>query len=195
MIRTVVRWSGLLLTIGAALLAIAFVMLPFAPSGALPPLISVPILLSSILLLLSLPGMYAKQSSAAGWTGLVGHALLQTGMLLFVVALSPGLRYPSYNPPGGENAMDFILAVALALGLLLTAVATIRAGVFPRWAGILLLIGAGGFIFGFFIAELLPSIAGVLGITLMGIPLGFAWAGVAMLQVRSLPSAAQAAVA
>lgn len=91
--------------------------------------------------------------------------------------------------------MDGLLALAFSLGLLLTAIATIRAGVFPRWSGILLLIGTGGFIFGFFIAELLPNVAGVLGITLLGIPFGFAWIGVAMLRVRSAPSAVKVALA
>jgi hypothetical protein len=114
--------------------------------------------------------------------GLAGHALLETGMLLFVVALSPQLRFPSYNPPGGDNAMDFFLAVALAMGLLLTAIATIRAGVFPRWASILLLVGTGGFFFGFFIGELLPGMAGAVDITLLGIPIAFGWVGIAMLQ-------------
>ncbi len=81
--------------------------------------------------------------------------------------------------------MDFLLALAFSLGLLLTAIATIRAAVFPRWSGILLLIGAGGFIFGFFVAELLPAVAGVLGVTLLAIPFGLAWIGFTML--REMP--------
>ncbi len=191
MANTAVRWSGLLLILGAALMAIGCAILPFERTG---PLFDLILLLSSMLLLLSLPAMYAKQARTAGWLGLVGHALLQTGMLVFVVALSPSLRYSSYNPPGsGENALDFLLALAFSLGLLLTAVATIRAYVFPRWSGVLLLTGASGFIYGFFIAELLPAVAGVLGITLLGIPFGFAWIGVAMLQevVHSSEGAAQ----
>ncbi len=178
--QTAVRLSGAALIAGAALMALGFAMLPLGGKG---PLFDLTLLVSSIFLLLSLPAMYAVQSSASGWIGLIGHALLETGLLLFVVALSPGLRYPAYNPPGaGENAVDGLLALALAAGLLLTAVATIRAGVLPRLAGTLLLVGCGGFIFGFFIAELLPAAAGVFGITLLGIPLGLATIGMAMLR-------------
>ena len=194
MINTAFRWSGLGLITGAALMAFGFALLPFTPSGGWGPLGTAPLLLSSILLLLSLPAMYARQAAAAGWLGFTGHALLQIGMLLFVVALSPDLRNPSYKPPASEgNAIDFFLAIALSLGLLLTAIATIRAGILPRWAGILLLVGTAGFFFAFFIAELLPASAGVVGVTLLGIPTGFAWIGVALVRGVSLRSAAHSA--
>ena len=104
--------------------------------------------------------MYARQADAAGWLGLIGHALLQTGILVLVVLTSPPLLYSSFDLPFEESLTGFLLAIALSLGLLLTAIATLRAGVFPRWAGILLLAGTGGFFFGFFIAELLPRLAG-----------------------------------
>ncbi len=184
MIGKAVRWSGLLLIVGSALFggAIVAVGLNLGGNPSKSPFFDLSLMLSSILLVLSLPGMYFKQARQAGWSGLAGYALLQVGILLPLVAASPGLRYPSYNPPGGDNAVDFLLAVAFSLGLLLTGLATLRAGVYPRRTGILLLATTAGFCFDFFVAENLPSIVGQAGIALLGIllVLAFAWIGADM---------------
>jgi hypothetical protein len=62
------RWSGILLVIGAGLLGIAIVIISLKPvvNQTLSPGSSLLMLLSSILLLLSLPAMYARQANAAG---------------------------------------------------------------------------------------------------------------------------------
>jgi hypothetical protein len=82
----------------------------------------------------------------------------------------------------GESVIVFVLGISLTLGLLLTGIATIRAGVHPRWAGILLLGATVGFFFVFFIAEFLPPQAGQIGSALLGIILGMslAWIGLSM---------------
>ena len=184
MANTAIRWSGLLLIIGAALFGTSVVMISFNPvvNQPLSPRISLLLLLSSICLLLSLPAMYARQAGAAGWLGLAGHALLQTGILLLVVVASTPLLYPSLNSPSGENPVAFLLGIAFALGLLLTGIATLRAGVFPRWAGILLLASTAGFFFVFFVAEFLPPQAGQVGSALLGIllALALAWIGLSL---------------
>ena len=95
------------------------------------PGVSLLLLLASICLLLSLPAMYARQAGAAGRLGLAGHALLQTGTLLLVLIAAPPLLYPSLNAAAGENLVYFLLGIAFTLGLLLTGIATLRAGVFP----------------------------------------------------------------
>ena len=184
MINKAIRRSGLLLIIGAALLVVALGM----PSSTqemnqqLPPLTNALLFISSILFLLSLPAMYARQADAAGWLGLIGHALLQTGILFFVVVSVPPLLYSSFDLPFENSLTAFLLAMALTLGLLLTSIATIRAGVFPRWAGILLLAGTAVFCFSFFITELLPRLAGQIVGAIMGIVLGLAlaWIGFSM---------------
>jgi hypothetical protein len=68
------------------------------------------------------------------------------------------------------------------LGLLLTGIAIIRAGVFPRGAGILLLAATAGFFFDFFVAEFLPPLAGQIGSAVFGILLALAlsWIGVSL---------------
>jgi hypothetical protein len=183
MTNLAIRWSGLLLIVGATLL-VAATILSSTPetSQQLPPLANALLFISSILFLLSLPAMYARQANAAGWLGLIGHALLQTGIFLFVVVSAPPLLYSSFDLPFESSLTGFLLGVALTLGLLLTAITTLRAGVFPRWAGILLLAGTAGFFFSFFIVTLVPRVGGQVVGTIMGILLGLAlsWIGLSM---------------
>lgn len=178
------RWSGILLVVGAALLGAAIVIISLKPvmEQAFSPGVSLLMLVSSILLLLSLPAMYARQASAAGWLGLTGHALLQTGILILIMLAATPLLYPSLKPIPGENLVVFLLGIALTLGLLLTGIATIRAGVYPRGAGILLLAAMAGFFFDFFVAEFLPPLAGQLGSAIFGalLALALAWYGVSL---------------
>lgn len=193
MTNLAIRWSGLLLIVGAALFGAASVMASLAPrmTQILPPLANALLFSASILLLLSLPAMYARQADTAGWLGLIGHALLRTGILLFVLVSGPPLLYSSFDVPFENSLTGFLLGIALTLGLLLTAIATLRAGVFPRWAGILLLAGTAGFFFNFFIAELPPSLAVQVGSAIMGILLGLAlaWIGFYMLTSPPRPTA------
>ena len=174
------RWSGILLVAGAALLGVAIVIIALKPvmNTALSPGISRLMLLASIFLLLSLPAMYARQADAAGWLGLAGHTLLQTGILLLVLLAATPILYPALQTPTGENLVVFLLGIALTLGLLLTGMATIQADVYPRWAGILLLAATVGFFFDFFVAEFLPPLAGQLGSAIFGALLAFALAGI-----------------
>lgn len=184
MLHTAIRWSGVLLVAGAVLLGVAIVLVSLNPvaNQIFSPQVSYLFLLAAILLLLSLPGMYILQANEAGWLGLIGYALLQAGMVLFVILATPALWYPSITGPYPEALSGFLLGVALTLGLFFTSIATLRAGVFPRSASILLFGATAFFFFGFFISELLPPIPGhgaLLGILLM---FALAWIGVAMAQ-------------
>lgn len=180
----VIQWSGLLLIVGAVLLVAALFIALFTPeiTQQLPPLANALMFHASILLLLSLPAMYARQADAAGWLGLIGHALLQSGVLLFVVVSAPPLLYSSFDRPFEDSLTAGLLGIALISGLLLTTIATSRAGVYPRGASILLLIGTAGMFFSFFIAGWLPRIAGQVVGVITNIPLGLAlaWIGFSM---------------
>jgi hypothetical protein len=89
--------------------------------------------------------MYASQADASGWLGLMGYALLQTGILMLVLLAATPILYPSLKIAPGESLVFFLLGIALTLGLLLTGIAIIRAQVFPRWTGLLLLAATAGF--------------------------------------------------
>ncbi len=115
------------------------VLVALEPSGRFPPpLVSSLLLVASLLFLLALPAMYAHQSEAAGWLGLVGHVLLEVGMVLVLVYAAEPLFIPTITEVG-ESAAAFSLGIALLLGFVLTAVATLRARVYSRWSAILLL--------------------------------------------------------
>jgi hypothetical protein len=184
MIKIALRWSGVALVSAALVLGAALVMQPLGPPGRLPaPLGSTLVLVGSLLLLLSLPGMYARQAEAAGWLGLVGHVLLAVGNVLFIGFAAAPLFNPSIQGLDAEESVTAgVLALVLLLGFVLTAVATLRASVYPRWAGILLLVAGIGFLFSFFVAEDLPHIAGALiGIMWGGVlALALAWIGVTL---------------
>ena len=67
------RWSGVSLVLGAALLGTAIVTISFKPvmNQPLSPGSSFLLLLASILLLLSLPALYARQVRQVGWVSWV----------------------------------------------------------------------------------------------------------------------------
>jgi hypothetical protein len=178
------RWSGIGLLTGAALLGVTIVIISLKPVVGQPfsPGVGYLLLISSTLLLLSLPAMYARQANAAGWVGLTGYGLLQTGILMLVLIAATPILYPSLQITPGENWAFFLLGIALILGLLLTGIATFRAGIFPRWAGILILAATAGFFFDFFVAEFLPPLAGQLGSAIFGVLLtaALAWIGVVL---------------
>jgi hypothetical protein len=111
--------------------------------------------LGALVLMLSLPALHARQAGAAGWVGLAGHALLTAGMVLFLLYAGGFLVDPYFTMRASVTA--FALSLAAILGLLLMGIATVRAGVYPRWSGYLMLGTSAAFCFGFIAAETLPS--------------------------------------
>jgi hypothetical protein len=171
----------LALTVGALLIGTAIVSVAFQKPNQLPtPLVILLLLLASILIVLALSSMYSLQAEATGWIGLLGHVLLEVGMLFIVIYAAAPVFYPQIHGAPGESVGAFAFGTALMLGLPLTAIATLRAGVYPRWCGILLLAASLGFVFDFLVAEYLPIIAGQLGIITfrMLFASGFAWIGI-----------------
>jgi len=184
--KVALRWSGLAMVAAALVLGTALAMQWLWLPGRLPaPLGSLLLLVGSVLLMLALPGMYARQAEAAGRLGLVGHVLLAVGNVLFIGFAAAPLFNPSIKGLDAEESIAAgLLGLTLILGFVLTAVATLRAAVYPRWSGILLLVAGVGFLFGFFVAEDLPPSAGALIGVGWGVSLAIAWAwiGVALLR-------------
>jgi hypothetical protein len=183
MVKTTIRWGGLTLAAGSLLLAAGIALRSLQATNGLPtPLETMMLLMASILIIVALPGMYACQSEAAGWLGLVGHVLLEAGMLPVVVYAAAPLFYPEIKGPPSPNTGAILLGTAWLLGLVLTAVATLRAGVYPRWPGILLLAAGVGFIFVFSIGEGLLGIATQLGTAISGMLFvsAFTWIGLSI---------------
>jgi len=184
MSQLALRVSGAFLIVGAALLGIALIMLSLKPlrGQPLPTGGSTVLLLASIALLASIPGMYARQSPQSGAAGLIGYVLLQAGIVVMILYGSTSVLYPSFKEALPEHPIAFLLGASMALGLLLTSIAVISAGIYPRAAGILMLAATAGFFFSFFIAELLPPVAGQLGGIFLSVALALslAWIGLSL---------------
>ena len=114
---------------------------------------SVLFLLAAVLLPLGLVGLYAYQSEAMGALGLVAFLVAFVGSILMAGAIwSQAFVAPTLSEtapefldedPGGRLGVGFFLSFGLvSVGWLLFGIATLRARVFPRWAAILLVIGA-----------------------------------------------------
>jgi hypothetical protein len=151
----------------------------------------------AVLLLLGLPGIVARQASRAGWFGFVGFLLAFSGAFLSasyfaVVYLTIAPWLDVHAPKVGDQllftanpAVNVYSSVAIGLfvvGLVLLGIATMRARVFPQWAGLLLIVGVVVFGISFVIsifglgalASVLSSVSGVLGL------LGLGWMGYAL---------------
>lgn len=178
------RWSGVALVAAALFMGATLVLgLLGLPEQFFSPQVCLLLLVGSLLLMLALPGMYARQAEAAGWLGLVGHVLLAVGNVLFLGFAAAPLLNPSIKGLEEEASVAAgVLALALLLGFVVTAVATLRARVYPRWAGILLLAAGVGYLLSLFVAWALPLLAAVLIYVTAGATLvfAFAWIGVAL---------------
>ena len=154
-----VRWSGLAAVAGGVLLVIAELStLPtineenlsevaVTTSWAVQQLL---FLLSSVLLLLGLVGLYARQSEAAGVLGLVGFltaflgTTLTAGVSFDQIVVLPILAAEAPEVVNGTPPLGILLPFLLfGVGWVLFGVATLRARVYPRRAAVLLVVGAG----------------------------------------------------
>ena len=187
---TLSRTSGLALLLGAVLAGICSILSAVIPY--LTPVWVVTTLLWNgglVLLLLGLPGIVVRQAARAGWLGFIGFLLTFLGGWLLAssvavgnLTISPWLAV--YAPQVGTQAFSSpavvvynnVELVLLVLGEVLLGIATIRAKVFPRWAGWLLVVGgvlASVSSVGF-IASAVSSILLVVGLGWMGYKL---WIG------------------
>src|SRR5918912_3941443 len=120
-------------------------------------------LLMSFLGLLGIAGIYGRQAEQTGWLGLAGYLVLS---LFYALALGFQFVEAFLSPPLATQAPQFVegllgivnghatdanvgvlpamwsvIGVCYLLGGVLFGVATFRAGVLPRWAAGLLVVG------------------------------------------------------
>jgi hypothetical protein len=162
---TLYRWSGISLIVGGIIGVIGTIQSAiFFPGHDLTPqqVLATPFTIAAILflvwtllLVLGMPGFYLRQASTARKLGFAGFLLFWMGMLLGGVAFAstqatmwPYLAQnaPKLLPSGGAGPdTGFLLWILVptllfAIGAILLGVGTMRARVFPRWTGVLLII-------------------------------------------------------
>lgn len=199
---TLLRWSGLAALVGYALLAVLDPILSFvfpddvatsvmAASNAWFVLRLLEII-ASLLGLVGLVGLYAHQAEKVGILGLIAFLMAFTGSALgyawtwmetFVwpVLAHAAPRLLDHPEPVSYQALQvlttsdtigFLLAV---VGVLLFAVVSLRARALPRWAAVLVIVGA---VWGFVLGSGFVGVEVPFGQTLGG--LGLAWMGYAV---------------
>lgn len=160
--KKLIRWSGLSLVLGGVAFAVHLITHPpgetaqyaFYPLWVPSHLIGG---IASILIMLGLAGLYARQSEKVGFSGLIGFLLsfvgftVSAGALIFIsVILIPFLAtqgMDSIVDPNGPlfSSSAFQLTSnlgvgALLLGMLLLAIATLRANILPHWGSWLVIL-------------------------------------------------------
>jgi hypothetical protein len=194
-----IRWSGLAALVGFLLLAVSgpvnFVVLPkdvatsvAATSNAwfITTLLGV---CGILFALVGLIGLYARQAEKAGLLGLLAFLLtfLSTGLVygwiwmeafvwpVLAQAAPRLLDHPEQYSATPLLVLAILGPLLLLVGWLLFGVVSLRAGVLPRWAAVLVLVGA--------------AVTLVLSFVGTGVPfgnnntlacLGFAWMGYAV---------------
>src|SRR5215211_3423074 len=152
-------------------------------------------LLSLVLLLWGLIGIYGPQSRAAGTFGLWAFVVVFLGTALIAantwaeVFVYPTLAQVAPNAwSGSVTEVSSYLGAGLTLsfplfgiGLILFGVATFRAGVYPRWAAVLLIISIP-------VTMFLDPTAGTFQESIGQILWGFAVAALGFYALRRAPS-------
>jgi len=154
------RLSGIALILGSVLSIIYYVSEVFI-NGPFPEALAGPVavigsligFIGSVLVLLGLPGMYARQAKSAGILGLLGflfvwYVILFQGILITFTSVTivpmlvtdPATRHIlAAGPLASFTPFSIPSEVGQVLGVLLLAIATLRARVFPRWISWLLI--------------------------------------------------------
>lgn len=198
---TLYRLSGISLLIGSLLVFVGTVLgLVAGPDQANTLNVSGSLIraLAVTLIVLGLPGVYARQAHRAGTVGLVGFITIMLYLLLMgvfgdlVLALvlpwlatqAPALAQG--GPPPGVGIAFMAAGLLGVVGGVTLGIDTMRATVLPRWAGLLILIGP----VVQFAGDAIQSPIADLGLLVLMV--GLAWLG---LSVASAPQQATVAQA
>lgn len=202
---TLYRLSGLAVMIGMVTDGIASVLYPRADdvslySGSFGPADDLAKLFGSLIFLIGFPGLYAFQAGRAGKTGLVGFVLSFFGLAILEVSTEAlfaftGPALAAHQPTRfllqggldqnlGSGFTDYFTLsyVVILAGFMSYGIATSRAGVYPRWAGAVIAIGAAAAII---LAPLTVVPSGPFRVDRIGVlaaALAFAWCGLDLMR-------------
>ena len=136
------RLSGVTLLLGALLSAVGYFLEPSTSRDAVIVPASWLIFSGTVLLLISLPWFHVGQAARAGaldwWATVlicVGLALANFPMSVIGLADRHYLDDDSIFHASSAGSAQFFGLMVLLVGVIISAVTTLRAGVYPRWAG------------------------------------------------------------
>ena len=200
----VIRWAGLAAVVAGVLTVVTQIIHPANdPSSAATSSWAIAhyiFLGYFVFAMLGITGIYARQVEETGWLGFVGFLMLfvalalSTGFAFLEASILPVLasEAPQFvegffgvlGGSGGEASLGGLEAVLPLIILLdivggvLFGIAIIRAGVLPRWAAIVFLVGV--------VSVLLAFLLGDVGARFSGVAtgLGLAWLGYALWSER-----------
>src|SRR6476661_2941520 len=136
------RLSGATLLLGALLSAVGYFLEPSTSRDAVIVPASWLIFSGTILLLISLPWFHVGQAARAGaldwWATVlicVGLGLANFPMSVIGLADRHYLDDDSIFHASAAGSAQFFGLMVLLVGVILSAITTLRAGIYPRWAG------------------------------------------------------------
>ena len=153
------------------------------------------VLAAHLALVFALVALWAAQAEQSGVPGSLGMVLgaagttIVCGVVLVEIAGASGADAGAVLGAGIPAALALLGGLAFLIGLILFGIATMRAGVFPRWAGMLLIVGDVAFGVGSFTGAA-ATIFEIVGAAVTCA--AFVWLGLSLLSVRGT-SAGQAA--
>ncbi len=202
-----IRWCGLAALVAGVIFAgIQPIHPPDVLASVTTPLWAVIITLKLVmcfLFLIGVTGLYARQAHATGWVGLVGYAMvmaswsLQIGFVFVELFVLPPLAsvapefintylgvvngMPGTMEIGALVPTYAVLGLLYVIGNLALGIATVRAGILPRWPAILLAAVAVATPVAAFLPHALQRMAA-------GMPMGIAmaWLGYALWSERGV---------
>ncbi len=162
--QKLIRWSAIawLLSALTGITSVALAPSDYAVNAVLGSLwtpMHAVLTVSYMLFLFGLMGFYLAQADQAGRLGSIGFVLAFFGTLLLmaqvvvaawvlpVIATQPSAPKTAFEmfdlagPLPAFSAVVFAAYLPAGIGLVLMGIATMRAGVLPRWAGLLLVLG------------------------------------------------------
>ena len=200
----VIRWAGLSAVVAGVLTIVTQLVHPANdPSSVANSAWAIAhylLLGSSVFGLLGISGIYARQVEESGLLGFVGFlvlyvslalsagfAFLESSVLPLLATEAPQFIegfFAMLAGPAGESSLGALAPILTLVGLLyaigglLFGIAIIRAGVLPRWAAIVIIVGLVVLVLGAFLADVVARI----GAAAFG--LGLAWLGYALWSER-----------
>jgi hypothetical protein len=137
-----IRWSGLLAIGAGAYLVLSPLVHPSSPQSAAWVPMHLLFFAALIATLLALFGILVYQLRQAGGLGLVGFSMAVVGTAMMLLEGREHLFSPDFGVGTPRGLLQLIIAsLVFSVGYILLGVATARAGVLPRGAGILLAVG------------------------------------------------------